>query len=123
MARGGKRPGAGRKKGVLNKRTQELAARALAQGVTPLDVMLDNMRFAYGEASDLLKSLVTAVNKNLPADKQLDALNELMRMRGIAQDCACNAAPYMHPRLAAVEHKTDANEPMVFVNRIELVGG
>lgn len=44
MPRGGKRAGAGRKKGALTKRTQEVAAQALADGLTPLDYMLQVMR-------------------------------------------------------------------------------
>ncbi len=40
MNHGGKRDGAGRKKGALTKRTQEIAAQASANGVTPLEHML-----------------------------------------------------------------------------------
>lgn len=42
--KGGKRPGAGRKKGALSKRTQEIAAAVLADGITPLEYMLQVMR-------------------------------------------------------------------------------
>lgn len=38
--RGGARPGAGRKKGSATKRTREIADRAAANGVTPLEYML-----------------------------------------------------------------------------------
>lgn len=43
-AKGGKRPGAGRKKGALSRRTQEITAAALADGITPLEYMLSVMR-------------------------------------------------------------------------------
>jgi hypothetical protein len=48
MPRGGKRPGAGRKPGRLNKRTvarQQLASTAAGQGITPLEVILKRMRY------------------------------------------------------------------------------
>ncbi len=73
MARGGKRPGAGRRPGSLNVRTQEIAARATAEGLTPLEFMLMRMR-----------------DEDAPPQDRFEA--------------AKAAAPYVHPRLAAVEH-------------------
>jgi len=72
---GGRRPGAGRKKGSPNKATIERQARVAATGITPLDVMLTTMR-KYADAKDWDKA------------------------SAVAKD----AAPYVHPRLAAVEH-------------------
>lgn len=43
-ARGGKRQGAGRKKGAITKRTQEIVAKANAEGESPLEYMLRVMR-------------------------------------------------------------------------------
>lgn len=71
---GGRRPGAGRPKGSASKRTREIADRACEEGKTPLEIMLDVMREAYGA-------------HDLPA----------------ALEAAKAAAPYVHPRLAAVE--------------------
>jgi hypothetical protein len=42
--RGGKRDGAGRKKGALTTRTQEIVAKASAEGAQPLEYMLKVMR-------------------------------------------------------------------------------
>lgn len=70
--RGGRRPGAGRKKGSINKRSQEVLAKAASEGITPLEYLLQVMRSSNDEA------------------KRLDA--------------AKAAAPYMHPRLNAIEH-------------------
>lgn len=42
--RGGSRPGAGRKKGSATKRTREIADRAIAEGLTPLEYMLGILR-------------------------------------------------------------------------------
>lgn len=79
--RGGKRPNAGRKKGSVSKVTiyrQAISARAIAEGVTPLEVMLTAMRKAWS------------------AGNVEDAVGH-----------AVHAAPYVHPRLAATELKVD----------------
>lgn len=53
MARGGARPGAGRKPGAATKRTREIAERAIAERKTPLEVMLDIMHDAEDTATKL----------------------------------------------------------------------
>jgi hypothetical protein len=71
--RGGKRNGAGRKKGVPNKVTAALRKKLNAAGIAPLEFMLQVMRDVH---QDLAVRLETAKA----------------------------AAPYLHPRLQAVEH-------------------
>lgn len=75
----GSKPGerrGGRQKGSLNTRTRQIAEAAMAEGITPLEVMLKAMRLhAKAEAWDAAAA--------------------------IAKDCA----PYMHPRLAPVDDK------------------
>jgi hypothetical protein len=44
MARGGKRPGAGRPPGAATKRTREIADAAAQEGLTPLAYMLKILR-------------------------------------------------------------------------------
>ena len=44
MARGGKRPGAGRKPSSLTKKTRDIAEAAAAAGETPLEFLLRIMR-------------------------------------------------------------------------------
>lgn len=44
MPRGGRRPGAGRKPGSANVKTREIADRAAAEGLTPLEYLLSVMR-------------------------------------------------------------------------------
>jgi hypothetical protein len=99
MPRGGKRDGAGRKKGALTKRTQEVAAQAAAEGVTPLEVMLANMRFAHEHGAAVLAKIMSSEE-----GEGVDALKELLSFRKMAQSCATDAAPYVHPRLQAIEH-------------------
>jgi hypothetical protein len=75
VARGGKRPGAGRRRGAATKKTVEIAAAAFEQGITPLEVLLFTMRYHFDA-------------------KRYDD----------AADIAHDAAPYMHPRLSAIQH-------------------
>lgn len=74
--RGGARKGAGRPKGAATKRSREIADRESQNGITPLEVMLKAMR--------------AHVDKN-----DLDA----------AASIAKDAAPYMHAKLASVQHQ------------------
>lgn len=91
MPKGGKRPNAGRKKNVPNKATQERQARVAKDGPTPLDVLLDGMRFHHKVARMALEAE--------PIEAKVVAL-ALKEAREFARD----AAPYVHPRLATVEH-------------------
>lgn len=99
--RGGARKGAGRKAGSATQKTREIADRAAAAGITPLEVMLENMDFAHSKASVLLQ---TIVDSGADVPDGFDQFKELLRFRSIAQECAKDAAPYIHPKLAAIEH-------------------
>ena len=77
---------AGRPKGSPNKKTQEIAAKAIESGISPLEVMLEAMRWARDNG-------------------------DLTAAAGFAKD----AAPYIHPRLAAVSH-TGANGGAIQLN-------
>lgn len=81
--RGGARRGAGRKVGSATKRTREIADRASAEGITPLEYMLQLMH-------------TVAPDDWEPKEK---AAHQALRF-----EAAKAAAPYMHPRLAAIEH-------------------
>lgn len=82
--RGGKRAGAGRKRGAATTRTREIADQAATEGITPLEVMLDAMRELHGKGE-----------------------------KAAASQIAKDAAPYMHPRLAAIEHTGKDGGPIV----------
>lgn len=49
MARGGKRPGAGRPAGAANAKTRAIADKASAEGITPLEYMLQLLRDKNGD--------------------------------------------------------------------------
>lgn len=124
MGHGGRRPGAGRKPGTANKRTREIADRAAATGMTPLQVMLENMEFAHRKADDILAKIVAGeVDPELEVDgrdPRIEALKQLLGFRKMAQDCAQGAAPYMHPRLNPVEVKPQQEEQSVpLVDRLK----
>lgn len=113
---GGKRDGAGRPAGALTKKTREVAERALATGMSPLDVMLDNMRHFQQVAIDAEATLegLTAeeFSGTVPPDASpeqqfkflLAQVKKTAGFRQMAQDAARDAAPYIHPKLASVEH-------------------
>lgn len=84
--RGGARPGSGRKKGGKNARTRAIADKAAAEGITPLEVMIQAMRDRW-------------------ADKDVTGALEAAHM----------AAPYMHPRLAAVENTGQGGGPLQII--------
>lgn len=104
--RGGRREGAGRKPGKANEKTRLVSERILEERLAsnkkqPLEVMLDNMEFALNEAGDLMKKII----EMKPGEEGgMDALKSLLRLRSMAQECAKDAAPYVHPRLSSVEH-------------------
>ncbi|TXN40069.1 hypothetical protein FV233_27210 [Methylobacterium sp. WL7] len=74
MARGGARPGAGRKPGIAAQKTKEARERMASEGITPLDYMAG-------------------------------LLNGTVEYDEIKFEAAKAAAPYVHPRLSAVEAK------------------
>lgn len=68
--KGGKRPGAGRKPGVPNKRTAAVQEAVEASGITPLDYMLEVMRNPTNEPAmrlDAAKSAAGYVHARLSA--------------------------------------------------------
>jgi hypothetical protein len=90
MSNGGKRAGAGRKKGVPNKITAEVQAAVAMTGETPRDYMLRVMRDPrpdYGRRDEMAKAV----------------------------------APYIHPKLSAIEHGSDDKKPVQVRMTIQFV--
>ncbi len=88
---------------------QQLADNALADGKTPLDVMLRNMRHFDNlaeSAENVVSELTMEAVAGLPPDQQFKRLMAEVKkaagFRELAQSCARDAAPYIHPRLTAV---------------------
>src|SRR5262245_57134126 len=89
MARG--RETGGRKKGTRNKATAQRQAEVAASGSTTLETMLAKMRFHLKVAEDEM------------AKTERDT-EEVIKAFDKAAEAAHDAAPYCHPRLAAVQH-------------------
>lgn len=101
--RGGRRPGAGRKKGVPNKLTAALRARLDETGMTPLEAMHRAMNELCAKA-DRMK-----LGKHGIMDaKVMDYLDLLER----AAEIASKLAPYRHPKLQSIEHKGEGGGPI-----------
>jgi hypothetical protein len=96
--RGGKRAGSGRKAGSATKKTREIADRAMENGISPLEFMLEMMRSQppEGLGSRELKDWVVM---------QFEA--------------AKAAAPYIHPRLAAIEHSGGVDVALSIADQIK----
>ena len=88
MPRGGARPGAGKPRGP-NRSSRERLERISKTGVTPLDVLIEGMRKHYDAAQEALK---------------VDDKETAAKCFREAKDFAKEAAPYLHPRLQAVQH-------------------
>lgn len=107
VAKEGKRE-RGRPVGSVGQRTKALRAiadEAIAAGITPIEVMLDNMRFYHEKADVLLTAIVAGVKgegkKKVPPMELLEMMKEIGSFREKAQGCAVDAAPYCHPKLSA----------------------
>lgn len=125
---GGKRTGAGRRQGSLAKRTREIAEQAVTEGKTPLEVMLANMRHfqKLAESAEAVISQLSAdtLLKLEPAEQFKYLLAEVKKAAGLremAHSCARDAAPYMHPRLAAVEHTGPEGGPVITAVEVTFV--
>src|SRR2546423_5474371 len=114
MPRGGHRENAGGRRGTPNKATAARQAAVAASGITPLEVMLDNMRFAHQRAGELLAALLADVEAGEVKERAalIDAFKPIQGLRQTAQDCAKDAANYVHPKLASVQHGGDPDNPL-----------
>jgi hypothetical protein len=101
--RGGRRPGAGRRKHVPNKASAAREQEAQATGLTPRDVMLAAMRRWWDLADK---------------HKRSRKLNEHYLRAAVA--VAKDLAPYLHPRISATVPASDEVPKKIIV---EIVGG
>jgi hypothetical protein len=101
--RGGKRPGAGRKKHVPNKASAAREQEAQATGLTPRDVMLAAMRQLWALAEN---------------NNHNQKLNEHYVRGAVA--VAKDLAPYVHSRISSTAPVSDTPPIKVVV---EIIGG
>ena len=102
---GGKRQGAGRPKGSVNKMTAKERQKILDGGRSPLEIMVQIARWHFGRwAIEKRKS---------PKERDED---RLMAKADAAVDAASKAAPYVHPKFAAVQHSGPGGGPIQTVD-------
>lgn len=127
MAHGGKREGAGRPAGALTVRTRETAEKALAEGKSPLEVMLDNMRH-FQQVALGAEAVIESMNEEQyqalgsNPDEQFKALlakvKQAANFRQMAHECARDAAGYIHPKLSAINLGGNEDDPIHVVTKI-----
>jgi hypothetical protein len=105
MARGGVRPGAGRKPGALTKKTRAVAEAIGATGDTPLDTLNELRVWAVGRFREF--------RDGMDFDKASEAAE-------FAADIANKQAPFVHPKLSSIEAKVDT-QVRATVRKIERV--
>ncbi len=94
--RGGYRQGAGRKAGSVTRKTRELAEQFVKSGApTPLEVMIKTMHELLEAAEHITTE--SESDTGLVSEERVKLLN-------MAAAIAKYAAPYIHPRLSAIEH-------------------
>lgn len=98
---GGKRPGAGRPQGAITKKNQELQLRAIEQGISPMEVLLEDMRYYYNLANEILNPIK---GKEF-SDENIELTKRVTGLKSIARECAKDVAPYIHPKLANIDAK------------------
>lgn len=102
------------------------------KGITPIEVMLENMRWAHEKASGLLGDINNMVKEQEAArvvttdgeDKVetiFDVYREMIRLKSMAQDCARDAAPYIHPRYTTITVSDDDESPDAHISVIKRV--
>src|SRR4051812_42802978 len=96
--RGGRREGAGRKRGLPNKVTAQRQAEVAASGLTPLEYLLEVMR---------------APKPQIKKDEEVAVfVARYVKWTDRALDAAKAAAPYVHPKLANIEHTGKGGGPI-----------
>jgi len=111
--KGGARPGAGRKEGSLTKRTREIAEVAAAQGITPLEVMMSTMMALYKEAENCNRhDDHDHAHEGVGHDHDVMITKNRIKLLNMAATIARHAAPYVHPRLSAIEHTGKDGAPL-----------
>lgn len=111
--KGGARPGAGRKEGSLTKRTREIAEVAAKKGISPLEVMINTMMELYQEAANCGRVHHDHGDSPKEHDDHDTMITEnRIKLLNMAATIARHAAPYVHPRLSAIEHTGKDGAPL-----------
>lgn len=102
----------------------------MAEGRTPLEVMLENMRHFQKVAEDaeaVIAGLTVAEisGENVSPEEQFKAMLAKVKQaagyRNMAHECARDAAPFIHAKLASVTVGGDVESPVTLIHKIERI--
>src|ERR1700731_4361912 len=105
--RGGPRPGSGRPKGRRTSRsnilTRRKAAAIIESGLSPLDVMMTNLRWWYREVELLEKGIRAQIpdGESILRVEKTTVMESYFSARESLQEAAVDTAPYVHSRMSA----------------------
>lgn len=99
----------------------EIAADAAAKGITPIEVMLENMRYFHAQAQACARAEQVLANELRATGADVGEVEDatqglrqaMLQARVQAQESAKDAAPYIHPRLQAIELGGNEEKPLV----------
>ncbi len=109
----------GRKPGATSVLTRQKAHEISRSGKSPMDVMMNNMLFWFEHAQQLGEQLQLLVVQVDDPDARAAAFNlvkNFLASRENAQKCAVELAPYVHPKLAAIEVTGPEGGPLEVLN-------
>jgi hypothetical protein len=113
--RGGYMPGGGRPKGSKGKKTQELLGKAMAEGITPMEVLLNDMRYFHKLAEKNLAKII----EHETIEANLELFNEVKALKAIARECAEKVSPYIHPKLSSIDAKVSVSNQETALAELE----
>jgi hypothetical protein len=116
---GGRRPGAGRKPGAATVLSRQKANQFAAAEVTVLDVLQRNMIFWLNRAEQLEAGqgiIKLPANSPFLEDEAFNVELQIIVARDRATQCAVALAPYVHPKLAAIEHSEPEGTKVIFLS-------
>ena len=110
MPKGGARKGTGPKPGSHTNRatilTRRKAASIIESGISPLDVMMANLRFWHQEIglmeAGIRKTVPMAKGDSLLQVERTPLIDRFFEAKDTLQDVACETAPYIHPRVSPI---------------------
>jgi hypothetical protein len=105
---GGKRPGAGRRKGTPNRASAAREKNIARSGMTPIDTMIAIMRLNFGIAQEELKK-----------DNRNDA--KIRWAFSLALEAAAKSAPFAHQRFAPIDQRETLDMTRLKPEEIALV--
>ena len=83
---------------------------------------IPSLRFAHERAAEVLAKVLAGDQAD--EAETLNTFKELLRLRQVAEECAKDAAPYIHPRLSAVRHSgPDGEGPVTLLTLLQEIDG